>query len=131
MINENLTYAAIGASQDSNKYGHKVFRDLFESGHKVIPINPKEGTLLGEKVYRSVAQYPNKIDVAIFVVPPQVTLKILEQVKEKEIPVVWMQPGSESKAAIAKCHDLGLECVSNACIMVQRQSKQSHESLDR
>lgn len=129
MINKDRTYAIVGASADTSKYGYKVFEDLLESGHKAIPINPKGGELLGEKVYLSVLQYPEKIDVAVFVVPPQVTIKVLDDVAIKGIKTVWMQPGSESMQAIAKCNDIGAKCVSKACIMVQRQSDGEHKLL--
>ncbi|GAB4161887.1 MAG: CoA-binding protein [Candidatus Dojkabacteria bacterium] len=123
MIDKNLTYAVIGASFNPEKYGHRVFKDLLEAGYKVIPINPKKGILLEQQVYATVSEYADIIDVAVFVVPPEITLQVLEEVYAKGIKRVWMQPGSESEKAKARCQELGIEFVAEACIMVQRRVK--------
>ena len=93
MIDKNLTYAVVGASNDENKYGHKVFDDLLENGYHVIPINPnEEEDILDQEVFPTLSSVPEKIDVVIFVVPPTVTEKVLEEVKSLGIKNVWMQP---------------------------------------
>lgn len=46
MIDKKLHYGVIGASNDEEKYGHKVFRDLLENGYHVTPINPNEKNIL-------------------------------------------------------------------------------------
>jgi len=120
MIDKNQTYAVIGASTDEKKYGYQVLKDLHDAGYKVIPINPKGGEILGLKVYPDIKNVPEKIDVAIFVVPPAVTESILPQVKALAIKKVWLQPGSESAAAIKYCQANGLDCAHDACIMIER-----------
>lgn len=120
MLAKDQTYAVIGASNDAEKYGHKVLKDLHESGYKVVPINPKGGEILGLKVFPDLARVPVQIDTAVFVVPPAVTEAILPQIKERGIKNVWLQPGSESQAAIAYCRNHGIDCVAHACIMIAR-----------
>lgn len=53
MINKDYLYAVIGASNNKEKIGYKVFKDLLEGGYKVIPINPTEKEILGKQVYRT------------------------------------------------------------------------------
>ncbi len=122
MINKNYTYAVVGASNDSSKYGNKVFLDLLEGGYRVIPINPKEAKIAGEKVYRTLSDFEGVIDVVIFVVPPAVTEKVLAEVLSLEIKNVWMQPGSESDEALEFCKKNNIRAISNSCIMVQRKN---------
>ena len=122
MVNQEYTYAVIGASRDPNKYGNKVFNDLLNSDFNVVPINIHGGELYGEKVYETISDYPDNIDVAIIVVPPDIALDILDELEIVGITKVWLQPGSESKDVIAKCEELGITYTANACIMVQRQS---------
>jgi len=55
------------------------------------------------------------------VVPPEVTEMVLTEVKMLGIKKVWMQPGSESAHAIAYCKANGIECVHDACIMLERK----------
>ncbi|MFA7298246.1 MAG: CoA-binding protein [Candidatus Absconditabacterales bacterium] len=121
MINKNFLYAVVGASNNEEKYGYKVFKDLLNSGYKVLPINPTEKEILGEKVYPTLSDVKQKIDVVIFVTQPIVTEKVLEQVKTLEIKNVWLQPGAQSDAAIEFCKKNMIECIHDACIMIQRK----------
>lgn len=121
MIDKNFIYAIIGASNNSEKYGHKVMQDLLNGGYRVIPINPKDGEILGQKSYATIKEVPEKIDVAIMIVPPEIGLQVLPQIKEKGINKVWFQPGSESEEEIKYCKDKGIEYLAGACIMIKRK----------
>jgi uncharacterized protein len=92
MINKDFIYAVVGASNNEEKYGYKVFKDLLEGGYKVIPINPNEKEILETQVYPTLSATKQKIDVVIFVTPPVVTEKVLEEVNTLAIKNVWMQP---------------------------------------
>lgn len=116
-LNKNYIHAIVGASNNPEKYGYKLMQDLQTSGFKVLPINLKEQEILGEKVYASLADYPAKIDLVIFVVPPQVTRHILNQVKQLKIDKVWFQPGSESDEALKFCRENQIEAIANSCVM--------------
>ncbi len=120
-LNKNFTYAIVGASNNTEKYGHRVLKDLKLTGYKVIPFNLHEKEILGLKVYKTLSESPKKIDVVNFVVPPQITLEILKEVKELGIKKVWMQPGSENEEAIKYCEDNEMQVIANQCIMIQRE----------
>jgi hypothetical protein len=120
MIDKTKKYALIGASADKEKYGFKILKDLKEGGYKVIPVNLRGGKILGLNVYPTLLEVPQKIDVAIFVVPPSVTEEILITVKKLRIYKVWLQPGSESQKAIEFCKQNNIECTHNVCIMIQK-----------
>ncbi|MCD4705781.1 CoA-binding protein [bacterium] len=119
MLNKNYIYAIIGASNDKQKYGYKVLEDLKNLGFKVVPINLESKEILGLKVYKNILDISFKIDVAIFVVPPSVTEKILQDVKKLKINKAWMQPGSESDKAIQYCRNNNIQCIHNACIIIR------------
>ena len=120
-LNPNWVYAIVGASNDPSKYGHIVMKDLMEAGFSVVPINPKGGTILGERVYPSFEFYEDDIDIAVMVVPPGVTEKMVQECARAGIKRVWMQPGSESDAAVRFCEKHGIKCVHGQCIMVARR----------
>lgn len=122
MINKKFLYAVIGASNNTQKYGYKVFKDLLDARYKVIPINPKEKEILGEKVYANISEVKEKIDVVIFITPPIVTEKVLEEVKMSEITQVRMQPWAESDTAINFCKNNWIECIHNSCIMIHKKN---------
>jgi len=125
MIDKDFFYAVVGASNNKEKYGYKVFKDVLDAGYKVIPINPTEKEILGKKVYPTLSQVKKKIDVVIFVTPPVVTEKVLSEVKELKIKNVWMQPWAQSDTAIEFCKKNKIECIHDACIMIQRKWKKS------
>jgi predicted CoA-binding protein len=120
MINKNFLYAVVGASNNEEKYVYRVFKDLLDAEYKVLPINPTEKEILGEKVYATLSEVKEKIDVVIFVTQPKVTEKVLEEVKILGIKNVWLQPGAQSDAAIEFCKKNTIECIHDACIMIQR-----------
>jgi hypothetical protein len=93
---------------------------LIDAKYKVIPINPTEKEILGERVYPTLSESKNKIDVVIFVTQPKTTEKILEEVKILGIKNVWLQPGAQSNTAIEFCKKNTIECIHDACIMIQR-----------
>lgn len=122
MINKDFTYALIGASTNLEKYWNKIFQDLLQWWYKVIPINPNEKEILWTKVYSSLSDVDVLIDVVIFVVPPIITEKIVDEVISLWIKNVWMQPGSENDVSIKKCLDNWIKLVYNSCIMIKRKT---------
>jgi len=124
-LDKRNVFAVVGASRDSQKYGHQVYRDLKNAGYKVYPVNPNAQEVLSDKCYPSLKELPEKPDVVVTVVPPQVTEQIVKACKELGIRKVWMQPGSESEDAVRYCKENDLEVVHNECIMVQRRKLNS------
>lgn len=111
-------FAIVGATDDAKKYGHQIFKNLKSRGYKVYPVNPKLRELKGVKCYPSLADIPVKVDVVDFVVPPEVTEVILKECKRLGLSRIWLQPGSESEAAIAFCHENNLNVVHGVCVML-------------
>lgn len=79
--------AVIGASRDPDKVGHKIFRNLLESGYrgKLYPINPKAVELLGRKCYRSVTDIPGDVDLVVIAVPAKIVPAVAEECGEKGV----------------------------------------------
>lgn len=119
-VDKKNVYAVIGVSRDPEKYGHRVYKDLKNAGYKVYPINPNIEALLGDKVYPTLESLPEKPDVADVVVPPKITEEVVKTCKKLGIARVWLQPGSESDAAIRFCQENGIDVVYGVCVMVER-----------
>ena len=117
---ENTSIALIGASNDRSKYGNKIYRDLRNKGYNVTPINPKEEKIEGDKAYSSIKEMKKLPDIANFVVPPPVAMKIAQNITNLGIKHLWFQPGSESKELEDWLKNTdGIEYLINACIMVE------------
>jgi acyl-CoA synthetase (NDP forming) len=111
------TVAVIGASSDRQKFGNRAVRAFVRAGDRVIPINPHEALIEGLPAYASVLAVPGSIDMATFYVPPEVGERIIEEVAQKGIPEVWLNPGSESDALIAHARRLSIRPIV-ACSIV-------------
>ena len=117
---ENTSIALIGASNDRSKYGNKIYRDLRNKGYNVTPINPKEEKIEGDRAYSSIEEMKELPDIANFVVPPPVAMKIAQNITNLGIKHLWFQPGSESKELKNWLKNTdGIEYLINACIMVE------------
>lgn len=114
-------WAVVGASEDPAKYGHRVFRSLHLAGYTVYPVNPRGGELEGVAMVPDLASLPEMPDVVNLVVPPGVTEQVVRQAKEMGLTRIWMQPGAESKEAIAYCREHHMQVVYDACAMVHRR----------
>ncbi len=114
-------WAVVGVSQDRSKFGNRVFRTLREAGYTVYPVNPKGGEVEGVKVYASLADLPERPEVVDTVVPPAATEQVVKEAYSLGLTRIWMQPGSESEAAIAYCHEHGMEVVYDTCAMIHKR----------
>ena len=121
MIDKNKNYAVIWVSGNQEKYWYKVFKDLLENNYKVFGINPKWWILLWEEIHQNLSDIKENIDIVIFVTPPEITEKVLPNVKNLDIQEVWFQPGAESEKAIQFCEENNISYTANACIMIQRK----------
>jgi uncharacterized protein len=111
------TVAVIGASSDRGKFGNKALRAFEHQGFTVIPINPNEQEVEGHKAYASVLDVPGAIDMATVYVPPRAGVKIMEQLAQKGIPEVWLNPGADGSEVVAKARALGLKTIQ-ACSII-------------
>jgi len=111
-------FAIIGATDNTEKYGYEIFKNLRSRGYEVYPVNPRLKELEGVKCYPSLADIPVRVDVVDFVVPPKVTEITLKECKRLGLNRIWLQPGSESEAAIAFCHKSNLRVVHGVCVML-------------
>ena len=111
-------FAVVGATENPQKYGNQIVKDLKKRGYEVYPVNPKITELEGLKCYASLAEIPIAVDVVDFVVPPRVTEETLRQCKSLGLNRIWLQPGSESETAIDYCRENNLKVVHGVCVMM-------------
>ena len=109
--------AIIGASNNPQKFGHRAVRAFRRRGYTVVPINPHEREVDGLKTYRSVLEVPGTIDMATMYVPPEIGEWVIEEIAQKKIKEVWLNPGAESDALIARARALDIEPIV-ACSIV-------------
>ena len=111
------TVAIIGASTNRRKFGNRAVRAFRDQGYTVIPIHPREREVEDLKAYASMLDVPGPIDMASFYVTPAVGERVIEEVAQKRIAEVWLNPGAESDALVARARALSIRPIV-ACSIV-------------
>jgi uncharacterized protein len=123
ILKKYKTIAVVGLSSNPIRPSHDVSAYLQSVGYRIIPVNPNEKEVLGEKSYARLEDVPEKIEIVdIFRraedVPPVVDGAIRVGAK-----VVWMQLGIENDAAAQKARDAGLTVIEDACMLVEHKRR--------
>jgi len=117
------TIAVLGLSPDESKASHRVAKYLQEVGYKIIPVYPKEDTILGEKVYRSLAEIPDSVDMVDIFRKPDALVAIAEAcIKRGDVKVFWSQQGIVNNKAAQMAKEAGMRVVQNQCAMVDHRN---------
>lgn len=112
--------AIVGLSPDPTKDSHKVAKYLQDHGFKIYPIYPKEEVILGEKVYRSILDIKEPIDMVDMFRKPEIADSLLEEVlKRKDVKVFWLQLGIVNNAACQRAKENGLKTIQNKCTKIE------------
>jgi predicted CoA-binding protein len=112
------TIAVVGASRDPDKAGGSVPAGLQRRGFRVIPINPYADSLFGERVYRSVLDVPEKIDIVDVFRPAYDAPEIARQAAAVGAKALWLQLDICSEEARRIAEDAGMDYVENECTAV-------------
>ena len=115
---ENTVIALIGASNDKNKYGNKIYQDLRTKGYNVVPINITEDTIAGIKTYKNVLDLKESPSIINFVVPPSIGFRITKELVENNFDNFWYQPGAESEEISYFLNENKKNFIDDKCIMV-------------
>jgi len=112
------TIAVVGASRDPNKAGGSVPFGLQRRGFRIIPINPFAEELFGERVYRSLSEVPDKIDIVDVFRPAGDAAEIARQAVAVGAKAVWLQLDIRSDEARRIAETAGLDYVEDECTAV-------------
>jgi len=112
----------IGASNNPEKYWNIIMKNLLSNWHTVTPVNPQEKTIEWVKTHINLWFIKENYDIVNFVVPPEVTLQILQKYKDKLLTKkIWCQPWSSSEEVIKFLKDNNFkDFITDSCIMVEQ-----------
>jgi predicted CoA-binding protein len=111
------TVAVIGASSNRRKFGNKALRAFEHQGYTVIPVNPNATEVEGLRAYPSVLDYPGAIDMATVYVPAAAGVGVMDDLKRKGVPEIWLNPGADDHAVIERARQLGLNVIQACSIL--------------
>ena len=115
ILDECKTIAVVGLSSSSGRPSYGVASYMRRSGYKVIPVNPNETEVFGEKAYPSLADVPQKIDLVDVFRRSSEAGTAVDEAIALGVKAVWLQEGVIDKAAALRAHDAGLLVVIDRC----------------
>ena len=123
ILDETKTIAVIGLSPNESKDSHRVAKYLKSAGYKIIPVYPAtEEKILGEKVYRTLSEITERVDLVDVFRKPEAVPEIVDEIlKRKDIKTLWLQLGIIHNAACQKAQNAGLQVVQNRCTLVEHR----------
>ncbi|HOD41224.1 MAG TPA: CoA-binding protein [Candidatus Wallbacteria bacterium] len=112
-------FGLVGASDNPEKYGNIILKNLVSKGYKVLPVNPGKSVIEGLECFSDIASLPEYVKFLNFVIPAPRAKKMMQAVKDKGIEIVWFQPGAYDDDLIGECEKLGIQSIHDgSCIMV-------------
>ena len=112
------TIVVVGASSNPDRPSNGVMRKLKSAGYRVIPVNPNETEVLGERAYPSLLDVPERIDIVDVFRRPEYTPAIADEAVKVGAKALWLQSGVTNEDAAARGAAGGLMVVMDECIGV-------------
>lgn len=111
--------AVVGLSSNPHRASHGVSRYLQREGYRIIPVNPNEAEVLGEKSWPRLMDVPEPVDCVVVFRRPEHVPGIVEQAIRKGARALWMQQGISHPEAAARARQAGLLVVEDRCMMIE------------
>src|SRR3977135_1004891 len=116
LLTDATTIAMVGASSNPDKASYGIMQKLQKAGYRVIPVNPRETEILGERSYPSLVDVPERIDIVDVFRRAEDTPGIADEAVTIGAKALWLQTGIVSEDAAARAKAGGLTVVMDACI---------------
>ena len=117
------TIAVVGLSNDPLRPSHGVSAYMQSQGYRIIPVNPKIKSSLGEKAYASLLDVPEKIDIVDIFRRPQFVEEVVDQAIQLKVPAIWMQEDVIHERAAEKARQAGIFVVMDRCILKDHRAR--------
>jgi len=119
------TIAVVGLSSNPMRPSYGVAEYLKTAGYRIIPVNPNETEVLGEKAYARLEDIPEQVDIVdVFRRAEEVPAVAVSAIRIGA-KVLWMQLGIENAGAAEKARAAGLVVVEDACLLVEHKRRRS------
>jgi predicted CoA-binding protein len=119
LLTSASTIAVVGASSNPERSSNGIMGRLLQLGYTVIPVNPNETTVLGQKAYASLSEIPVPIDIVDVFRRAEFTPAIADAAVLVRAKALWLQQGITNEDAAARATAGGLMVVMDACIAVE------------
>ena len=111
------TIAVVGLSNHPWRASYSVSQYMQNAGYRIIPVNPLEREVLGEKAYPTLDEVPETLEIVDIFRRPEYVPEIVEAAIRRNARVIWMQLGVVHAQAAARAMEAGMEVVMDRCIL--------------
>jgi predicted CoA-binding protein len=122
MLRSSKTIAVAGLSSRRFRPSYGVSQYMQDQGYRIIPVNPNETQVLGEKAYASIEDVPEKIDIVNIFRRSEFVMPLVEAAIRIGARAVWMQEDVVNEEAAAKARAAGLTVVMDRCILKEHRA---------
>jgi predicted CoA-binding protein len=123
LLKQYKTIAVVGLSSNPMRPSYDVTEYMQAAGYRIIPVNPNERKVLGEKSYARLEEVPEKIEIVNVFRRVEEVPAVVESAIRVGAKVVWMQQGVENEEAAEKARAAGLMVIEDACILVEHRRR--------
>jgi uncharacterized protein len=117
------TIAVVGLSSNPMRPSFGVTEYMQKEGYRIIPVNPNETEVLGEKSYARLEDVPGKIEMVNIFRRAEEVPAVVESAICVGAKAVWMQLGVENEEAAEKARAAGLVVVEDACVLIEHRKR--------
>jgi len=117
------TIAVVGLSDNPLRVSHGVSAYMQGQGYRIIPVNPRIESSLGERAYGSLGEVAEKIDIVNIFRRPEFVEEVVEQGIALKVPAIWMQEGVIHERAAEKARQAGIFVVMDRCMLKEHRAR--------
>ncbi len=121
MLREGKTIAVVGLSSKRLRPSHGVSAYMQEHGYRIVPVNPAETEVLGEKAYGTLGEVPFPVDIVNVFRQPEFVPEIVDEALRLGVKYLWLQEDVVHEAAAAKARAAGVKVVMDRCILKEHR----------
>jgi uncharacterized protein len=121
ILRHSKTIAVVGLSSNPTRPSHEVAAYLQSAGYRILPVNPNEREVLGEKAYARLEDVSEPVDIVDIFRRSEHVPPVLDSAVAIRAKVAWLQLGIENPAACERARAAGLLVVENACLLIEHK----------
>jgi predicted CoA-binding protein len=123
ILEQYRTLAVVGLSSKPMRPSHGVCSYMKSHGYHIIPVNPYEESVLGEKAYATLEAVPEALEVVVIFRRPEFVPEVVDEAIRRGAKVVWMQEGVSNEDAAQRARQAGLQVVQDRCILKEHAKR--------
>jgi predicted CoA-binding protein len=121
ILAESQTIAVVGLSNKRYRPSYGVSEYMQRAGYRIVPVNPQESEVLGEKCYPNLDSAPGAIDIVDIFRRSEFVPDIVEAAIRKQAKTIWMQEDVVHEGAARRAREAGLDVVMDRCILKEHR----------